>query len=89
MNIMTSLQALSYLDDIAHGRKMIYDAHSLALQIAQDLEVLEIIKKYVDFKETDDDLFNYFVEDKQYVSNRSDNIITRKEYEKVKEVLKR
>ena len=42
---MTSLEALHYLDDIAHGRKMIYDPHELEQIIEKELKALEIIKK--------------------------------------------
>lgn len=42
---MTSKEALWYLDDIAHGRKIEYDAHELKCIVEKDLEVLEIIKK--------------------------------------------
>ena len=41
----TSREALCYLDDIAHGRKMEYDPHELKCIVEKDLEVLEIIKK--------------------------------------------
>ena len=44
---MTSKEALCYLDDIAHGRKMEYDPHELKCIVEKDLEVLEIIKKYL------------------------------------------
>ena len=39
------LEALCYLDDIAHGRKMDYDAHELKLIIEKELKALEIIKE--------------------------------------------
>ena len=46
---MTSLEALYYLDDIAHGRKMIYDPHELEQIIEKELKALEIIRtKHVD-----------------------------------------
>ena len=41
--MIKSLEALCYLDDIAHGRKMSLDAHELKLIIEKDLKVLEII----------------------------------------------
>ena len=39
------LEALCYLDDIAHGRKMNLDAHELKLIVEKELKALEIIKK--------------------------------------------
>lgn len=42
---MTSKEALCYLDDIAHGRKMEYDAHELKCIVEKDLEILENIKR--------------------------------------------
>ena len=39
------LEALQYLDDIAHGRKMDLDAHELKLIVEKELRALEIIKK--------------------------------------------
>ena len=42
---MKSIEALQYLDDIAHGRIMDYDPHELKLIVEKDLEVLEIIRK--------------------------------------------
>lgn len=41
---MKSKEALCYLDDIAHGRKMDLDAHELKVIVQKDLELLEIIK---------------------------------------------
>ena len=42
------LEALCYLDDIAHGRKMDLDPHELKLIIEKELKALEIILKYFD-----------------------------------------
>ena len=42
---MKALEALAYLDDIAHGRKMDYDPHELKLLVEKELKALEIIKK--------------------------------------------
>ena len=39
------LEALCYLDDIAHGRKMDLDPHELKLIIEKALKALEIIKE--------------------------------------------
>ena len=46
---MKSIEALVYLDDIAHGRIMDYDAHELKLIVEKDLEVLAILKKYLGY----------------------------------------
>ena len=45
MKTLTSKQALQYLDDIAHGRKMKFDAHVLAKIIEKDIEILGILKE--------------------------------------------
>ena len=42
---MKGIEALCYLDDIAHGRKMEYDAHDLKLVVEKELKALEIIRK--------------------------------------------
>lgn len=84
---MTSLEALCYLDDIAHGRKMIYDPHSLKLLIEEELEAFNILKKYIKIEEDDDDLFPYSITDKQYVSSRSCLVMSCKEFEAVKRFL--
>ena len=48
---MKGLEALDYLDDIAHGRKMPYDAHELKLIIEKELKALRIIEnKCVDIE---------------------------------------
>lgn len=41
---MKGLEALCYLDDIAHGRIMDFDAHELKLIVEKELKALEIIK---------------------------------------------
>lgn len=43
------LEALCYLDDIAHGRKMSLDSHELKLIIEKELKALEIIKRKYNF----------------------------------------
>lgn len=48
---MTSKEALSYLDDIAHGRKMDLDPHELYCIVKKDLEVLKIIKENLNIDE--------------------------------------
>lgn len=54
--------------------------------IKKELCLLEIFLKYVSFREIDDDFFKYEVVDKQYVSNRSELLISQEEYDLVKEV---
>ena len=86
---LTPLEALCYLDDIAHGRKMKYDAHELKLFIEEQLRALEIIKEKVfplvyfeylperkgnEYRVYDNELYQY-----------SD--LTQSEYELLKEVL--
>ena len=41
---LTPLEALSYLDDIAHGRKMEFDPHELVEIIKPHLKASEILK---------------------------------------------
>lgn len=77
---MTSKEALSYLDDIAHGREMKYDPHDLAMIIKQDLEVLEILKN----KNVDIYLLGQFKNLKMYNDWVSPSKhLTKKEYDKV------
>ena len=49
---MTPIEALRYLDDIAHGRKMEYDAHELKNIVESELkkqfEILRILKESID-----------------------------------------
>lgn len=42
---LTPLEALCYLDDMAHGRIMKYDPHELKLLIETSLKALELIKE--------------------------------------------
>lgn len=56
--------------------------------IEKDLEVLEILKKWIVVNETYDDLFPYEIKIKnEYVSNRSCFILTEEDYRKIKEWL--
>lgn len=72
------LEALCYLDDIAHGRKMKLDAHELKLIIEKELNALEIIKtKCVDIRWVVGN--NPFIEPNYF--------LTQEEYEILKEVL--
>ena len=55
--------------------------------IKQELEALEIIKKYVDIRDEEGDLFKYSIVDKQYISSGSILLIDDEEYDLLKEVL--
>lgn len=50
-------------------------------------QAFEIIKKYIKIYETGDDLFPYSIKENQYVSSKSCNVITKEEYDLLKEVL--
>ena len=56
--------------------------------IEKELKALEIIKKYVGVQESYDELFPYDIVDKQYVSSGSSLVISKEEYELMREVLK-
>ena len=56
--------------------------------IKKDLEVLEILKRFMLVSKSDDDLFPYDIDVKQqYVSNRSCLVLTEEEFKKIKEWL--
>ena len=56
--------------------------------IKKDLEVLEILKRFILVSKSDDDLFPYDIDVKQqYVSNRSCLVLTEEEFNKIKEWL--
>ena len=55
--------------------------------IEKELKALEIIKKYVGIQESYDEIFPYDIVDKQYVSTSSGLIISKEEYNLLKEVL--
>lgn len=87
---LNSITALKYLDDIAHGRKMSYDAHELKKIVERDLEVLEILKKWVLVEETNDELFPYDISVRRaYVSSGSVLELSKEEYELLKEWLEK
>ena len=61
---------------------------NLLRPIEKDLEVLDILKKWVLVNETNDDLFPYEIKLRNgYVSNKSCLVFTKDDYEKVKEWL--
>lgn len=81
--MIKGLEALCYLDDIAHGRKMKLDAHELKLIVEKELKALEIIKN----KELN--IFfvkRYKLEDFNYMC-RYEQQLTQKEYDLLREVL--
>ena len=83
---MTSQEALSDLSFLAIGD----ENHTIKCKdtIEKDLEVLDILKKWVLVNETNDDLFPYEIKLRNgYVSNRSCLVFTKDDYEKVKEWL--
>ena len=84
---MKSLEALYYLDDIAHGRKMIYDPHELEQIIEKELKTLEIIKErrcnVADFI-IDDPNWDEVMKDYEYWFSE---MPTQEEYNLLKEVL--
>ena len=67
-------------------RKYTYTEQQLEV-IEKELKALEIIKKYVGVQEFYDDIFPYEIVDKQYASSGSELIISKEEYELMKEVL--
>ena len=60
------------------------------LKTYQDsIKALNIIRKYVcikDLGENNGDLFRYSINDKQYISSKSCNVITKEEYDILKEI---
>ena len=83
------LEALCYLDDIAHGRKMSLDPHELKLIIEKSLKALNIIKgKRVDIyllilaiNLYEDRALNY------YNCSMPTHHLSKEEYDLIKEVL--
>ena len=84
---MTSIEALCYLDDIAHGRKMRLDPHELKLFIEKDLKALKIIKtRLVDMVDILTSA-SYSLFNQKRVSLRGLTPISKEEYDLLKEVL--
>ena len=77
-------ELITYAKEIEHNEKCL----DLCNLIKKDLEVLNILKKWVLVNETYDDLFPYEIKLRNgYVSNRSCLVFTKDDYEKVKEWL--
>ncbi len=65
-----------------------YDKDSEDIQIVRkELRALEIIKKYISIKVISGDLFDYYIDDVQYVSTSSQNVMSKEEYDLLKEVI--
>lgn len=77
------LQALCYLDDIAHGRKMSLDPHELKLIIEKELKALAIIKKIVKIVDYSD----HTIANGNLVILQGGEIKTKEEYELLREIL--
>lgn len=91
---MEYVTRLDFVEPVVRGEVQqnlykIYHRETPELEtIEKELKALEILKKYVSIQESNGDLFDYFIVDKQYVSSGSCNVITNKEYDLLKEVLK-
>ena len=87
---MNSKQALEHIIFEAKAEKPIFSMYyqEFLKPIEKDLEVLDILKKWVLVNETYDDLFPYEIKLRNgYVSNKSCLVFTKDDYEKVKEWL--
>lgn len=52
----------------------------------EKLKALEILMKYISIQVLEDDLFDYYIHDRQYVSTLSSSTMTKQEYELLKKV---
>ena len=87
---MTSKEALEHIIFDSKMEKPIFSMYyqEFLEPIEKDLEVLDILKKWVLVNETNDDLFPYEIKLRNgYVSNKSCLVFTKDDYEKVKEWL--
>ena len=85
---MTSEEALEILLAGYYNNANYQEVIEAREKLEKDLEVLEILKKWVLVNETYDDLFPYGIKlRKGYVSNKSCLVFTKDDYEKVKEWL--
>ena len=85
---MTSKEALEILLVGYYNNANYQDLIEAREKLEKDLEVLEILKKWVLVNETYDDLFPYEIKLRNgYASNRSCLVFTKDDYEKVKEWL--
>ena len=82
---MTSEEALEILLAGYYNNANYQEVIEAREKLEKDLEVLEILKKWVLVNETYDDLFPYEIKlRKGYVSNNSYLVFTKDDYEKVK-----
>ena len=85
---MTSEEALEILLAGYYNNANYQEVIEAREKLEKDLQVLEILKKWVLVNETYDDLFPYEIKLRNgYVSNRSCLVFTKDDYEKVKEWL--
>lgn len=85
---MTSEEALEILLAGYYNNANYQEVIEAREKLEKDLEVLDILKKWVLVNETYDDLFPYGIKlRKAYVSNNSYLVFTKDDYEKVKEWL--
>ena len=85
---MTSKEALEILLAGYYNNANYQEVIEAREKLEKDLEVLNILKKWVLVNETYDDLFPYEIKLRNgYVSNRSCLVFTKDDYEKVKEWL--
>ena len=85
---MTSKEALEILLVGYYNNANYQEVIEAREKLEKDLEVLDILKKWVLVNETYDDLFPYEIKLRNgYVSNRSCLVFTKDDYEKVKEWL--
>ena len=59
----------------------------LETRLMKYIEAAAIIRQYVGIIKIEDDWFEYRIEDKQYISNRSAVVMSEEEYDKLKELL--
>ena len=86
---MTSEEALEILLAGYYNNANYQEVIEAREKLEKDLEVLDILKKWVLVNETYDDLFPCEIKLRNgYVSNKSCLVFTKDDYEKVKEWLK-
>ena len=59
----------------------------LETRLMKYIEAAAILRHYVGVIKIEDDFFQYRIEDKQYISNRSAVVMSEEEYDKLKELL--
>ena len=85
---MKGIEALKQLRQNNKDDTHLFDDELLDV-VEKELKALEIIAKYIKIDEEDeDDFFPYTIKDTQYISLSSAKVMTKEEYEIIKEVLK-